>query len=56
MAIVKMKRLRLMLVRSQKEELLRELTRLGCVQVSELEELQEQESRMREPDRKRRRP
>ena len=45
MAIVKMKRLRLMLVRSQKEELLRELTRLGCVQVSEMEEeLQEQES------------
>ncbi|MBR3474184.1 MAG: V-type ATP synthase subunit I [Oscillospiraceae bacterium] len=45
MAIVKMKRLRLMLVRSQKEELLRELTRLGCVQVTALEEeLQEQES------------
>ena len=45
MAIEKMKRLRLMLVRSQKEELLRELTRLGCVQVSEMEEeLQEQES------------
>jgi V/A-type H+-transporting ATPase subunit I len=45
MAIEKMKRLRLMLVRSQKEELLRELTRLGCVQISELEEeLQEQES------------
>jgi V/A-type H+-transporting ATPase subunit I len=41
-----MKRLRLMLVRSQKEELLRELARLGCVQVTEIgEELQEQESR-----------
>ncbi len=46
MAILQMKRLRLMLVRSQKEELLRELARLGCVQVTELgEELQEQESR-----------
>ena len=45
MAILKMKRLRLMLVRSQKEELLRELTRLGCVQVTEIEEeLQAQES------------
>ena len=45
MAIVKMKRLRLMLVRSQKEELLRELARLGCVQVTELgDALEEQES------------
>ena len=45
MAILQMKRLRLMLVRSQKEELLRELTRLGCVQlVEQEEELQEQES------------
>ena len=45
MAILKMKRLRLMLVRSQKEELLKELARLGCVQVSEIsEEVQEQES------------
>ena len=45
MAILKMKRLRLMLVRSQKEELLKELARLGCVQVSELsKEVQEQES------------
>jgi V/A-type H+-transporting ATPase subunit I len=44
MAILKMKRLRLMLVRSQKEELLRELAKLGCVQVTEIrEELQEQE-------------
>ena len=45
MAILKMKRLRLMLVRSQKEELLKELARLGCVQVSEIsQEVQEQES------------
>ena len=45
MAILQMKRLRLMLVRSQKEELLRELTLLGCVQlVEQEEELQEQES------------
>ena len=45
MAIVKMKHLRLMLVRSQKEELLRELARLGCVQVTELgEALEEQEA------------
>ena len=45
MAILKMKRLRLMLVRSQKEELLRELAKLGCVQVTEIqEELQEQEN------------
>ncbi len=45
MAILKMKRLRLMLVRSRKEELLRRLTKLGCVQVTELAgELQEQEA------------
>ena len=37
MAIVKMKKLRLMAVRSQKEELLRELIRQGCVEFSELE-------------------
>ena len=43
MAIVKMKRLRLMLVRSRKDALLKELARLGCVEFSELEgELQEQ--------------
>ena len=42
MAIMKMKRLRLMLVRSRKEEVLRELAKLGCVEFSELEgELQE---------------
>ena len=38
MAILKMKRLRLMVARSQKDELLRALIRLGCVQFSELEE------------------
>jgi len=37
MAIVKMKRLRLMLVRSRKDALLKELARLGCVELSELE-------------------
>ena len=42
MAILNMKRLRLMLVRSRKEELLRELAKLGCVEFAELEgELQE---------------
>ena len=42
MAILKMKRLRLMLVRSRKEELLRELAKLGCVEFAEIEsELQE---------------
>ena len=37
MAIVRMKKLRLMAVRSEKESLLRELERFGCVEVSELE-------------------
>ena len=45
MAILRMKRLRLIAVRSRKEELLRELTRLGCVEISEAgEELPETES------------
>ncbi len=45
MAIVKMKKLRLMLVRSQKEALLRELAGLGCVQISEIgDELRDQEA------------
>ena len=35
MAIQKMKKLRLMVVRSQKEELLKQLTKLGCVQIEE---------------------
>ena len=38
MAILKMKRLRLMVARSQKNELLKALIRLGCVQFSELED------------------
>ena len=38
MAIVKMKKLRLLAARSQKAEVLRELIRLGCVEVSQLEE------------------
>ena len=37
MAIVRMKKLRLMAVRSEKESLLRELERFGCVEVSELD-------------------
>lgn len=37
MAIVKMKKLRLMAVRSKKDQLLRELIRHGCVEFSELE-------------------
>lgn len=37
MAIVKMKRLRLMAVRSQKEALLKTLIKLGCVEFSEME-------------------
>lgn len=36
MAILKMKKLRLIAVRSRKRELLRELTKLGCVEFSEL--------------------
>lgn len=36
MAILKMKRLRLMVVRSEKEQLLRELARCGCVEFSEI--------------------
>ena len=38
MAIEKMKKLRLLAVRGQKEELLRDLLLLGCVEVSEHEE------------------
>ena len=45
MAILQMERLRLVLLRSQKKELLRQLTKLGCVQVSQVsEELREQEA------------
>ena len=39
MAIVKMKKLRLMVVREQKEELLRSLQLLGCVQIDDNAEL-----------------
>ena len=42
MAIVKMKKLRLMAVRSARDELLRELLRRGCVEVSEPAELQDE--------------
>ena len=38
MAILKMKKLRLMAVRSRKDELLRELIRHGCVEFSELDD------------------
>ncbi len=45
MAILRMKRLRLIAVRSRKEELLRRLTELGCVEISESgEELRQNES------------
>ena len=38
MAIVKMKKLRLMAIRADKNDLLRELEKIGCVEVSELDE------------------
>lgn len=38
MAILQMKRLRLMILRAKKDALLQELTRLGCVQLTELDE------------------
>ena len=41
MAILKMKHLRLMLMKNQKDELLRKLIRLGCVQFSEIEGVEE---------------
>lgn len=43
MAIVKMKKLRLMVVREQKEELLRSLQLLGCVQIDDCTELMSSE-------------
>lgn len=43
MAIVKMKKLRLMVVREQKEELLRSLQLLGCVQIDDNAELMHSE-------------
>ena len=52
MAIVKMKKLRLMAVRSARDELLRELLRRGCVEVSEPTELQTEDfsSALRQED------
>ncbi|MDR2357279.1 MAG: V-type ATP synthase subunit I [Oscillospiraceae bacterium] len=44
MAIVKMKKLRLIALRSQRDELIRDLTVLGCVEVSEPDELLEDEA------------
>ena len=45
MAILRMKRLRLMAVRSRKDALLRELAKLGCVEITETgEELRQTES------------
>ena len=41
MAILKMKHLRLMLMKDQKDELLRKLIRLGCVQFSEISDIEE---------------
>ena len=38
MAIVKMKKLRLMVIRSEKDRLLRDLERFGCVEFSEMDE------------------
>ena len=43
MAIVQMKKLRLMAVRSDRDELLKELLRHGCVEVSEPSELQNED-------------
>ena len=43
MAIVKMKKLRLMAVRTDRDELLKELLRRGCVEISEPTELQTEE-------------
>ncbi len=41
MAILKMKHLRLMLMKDQKDELLRKLIRLGCVQFNEIKDAEE---------------
>ena len=48
MAIVKMKKLRLMAVRSEKDQLLRELERFGCVEFSELDDALTDEGLCRE--------
>ncbi|MGI6029490.1 MAG: V-type ATP synthase subunit I [Candidatus Heteroscillospira sp.] len=48
MAIVKMKKLRLLAIKTQRDELLRRLQLLGCVQVSEPEKADEQVNLSRE--------
>ena len=48
MAIVKMKKLRLMVIRSEKDRLLRELERFGCVEFSEMDESLRDEGLVRE--------
>ncbi|MCR5135992.1 MAG: V-type ATP synthase subunit I [Oscillospiraceae bacterium] len=48
MAIVKMKKLRLMAIRSEKDALLRDLERLGCVEFSEPDEALAEEGLVRE--------
>ncbi len=48
MAIVKMKKLRLLAIKSQRDELLRQLQLLGCVQVSEPEKTEEEPALTRE--------
>ena len=59
MAIVKMKKLKLMTASSQREELLRELMLLGCVEVSRMPQPEDGEngflSRVEVPDQVRRR-
>ena len=50
MAIVTMKKLRLMVARSQKDDLLRELIRLGCVEFSEPEDAVQQLEILRRTD------
>ena len=44
MAIVKMKKLQLMVVREQSKQLLRDLTRLGCVEITDSDALLDDES------------
>lgn len=50
MAIVKMKRLHLIALRSDQEELLRLLQRLGCVEISQPEQTQDHDSGLASPD------
>ena len=48
MAIVKMRKLRLMVIRSEKDRLLRDLERFGCVEVSEMDDSLRDEGLVRE--------